>query len=104
MKDRKHIFIVAMTLLSCSLLAMASTGLLDFHHSPLSYLFNPPPTTRKPNSSSNSSADTAKQKKVVMPDVVIDEEEIPDSLLYAPSLGRTMTFRRALTTCNVRRT
>ena len=82
MKDRKHIFIVAMTLLSCSLLAMASTGLLDFHHSPLSYLFNPPPTPRKPNSSSNSSADTAKQKKVVMPDVVIDEEEIPDSLLH----------------------
>ena len=89
MTKRKYILSVALTLLCCSLLAMAGTGLFGFRYSPLYSLLNPPPNPRTPNSGprtpnakNHSSSDTARQKQVVIPDVIIDEEEIPDSLLH----------------------
>jgi len=61
---------------------MAGTGLLSLRHVPILSAFAPPPNPRTPNQNRGAASDTAKQKKVNMLDVIIDEEEIPDSLLH----------------------
>ena len=76
MQNRKAILTMAMMLLGCTLLAatLVGTGTLT---STLMGTLNPSPDAPHPTSVNPDTTD------IIFPDIVIDEEDIPDSLLHS---------------------